>query len=193
VTPAATTAHAGGRPLDEDLSESILDAALRVLAREGYGGLSMAGVATEAGVHRPAIYRRWSSKADLVVAAIQRLKPAPVDRESGDVRTDLVAWLVDAGCGSDELQELTLRLHNDLAAHTELHDAIQQQISVPRREMLTGILERGIAAGQLSADIETELVIDLLTGFLSVRKNRTPKLGPKEVERYVDLALGGLR
>ncbi|MCU1374471.1 MAG: transcriptional regulator, TetR family, partial [Actinomycetia bacterium] len=96
MTTTVTTAH-GGRPLDEDLSGSILDAALRVLAREGYGGFSIAGVAQEAGVHRPAIYRRWPNKADLAVAAIQQLKPAPADRESGDVRRDIVAYLVDTG------------------------------------------------------------------------------------------------
>jgi AcrR family transcriptional regulator len=187
-----TTAH-GGRPLDEDLSESILDAALRVLAREGYGGFSIAGVAQEAGVHRPAIYRRWPNKTDLAVAAIQQLKPAPADRESGDVRRDIIAFLVDAGGGSDEVNELALRLHNDLASHPELSDAVQQQISLPRRRLLTGILRRGIDAGQLRADLDTELTMDLLFGLLHARKNRRPALRPAEVERYVDLALEGLR
>ena len=187
------TGHNAGRPLDEELSESILDAAIRVLAREGYGGFSMAAVATEAGVHRPAIYRRWPNKADLAVAALERFRPAPVDRSSGDVRTDLVAYLVDAGCSSAEVYDLALRMHNDLATHPDLSEAVQQQISLPRRRLLTGILRRGIEAGQLRADLDTELAIDMLFGLLYARKNRPPKLTPKEVERYVDLALAGLR
>lgn len=190
MTTAA--AHAG-RPLDEDLSESILDAALRVLAREGYGGFSIAAVAQEAGVHRPAIYRRWPNKADLAVAAIEQLKPAPVDAESGDVRADLVAYLVDAGCGSDEVHGLALRLHNDLAAHPDLYDAVQQQISLPRRTRLRGILRRGVDAGQLRADLDLDLAVDLLLGVLQSRKTRTPPLRPAEVQRFVDLVLGGLR
>jgi len=191
VTPATTTQS--GRPLDEELSGSILDAALRVLGREGYGGFSMAAVAQEAGVHRPAIYRRWPNKADLAVAAIERLRPAPVDRASGDVRADLVAYLVDAGCGPDEVYDLALRLHNDLTAHPDLSEAVQQQISLPRRRLVTGILQRGIDAGQLRPDLDTELAIDMLYGLLYARKNRTPPLTPDEIERYVDLVLGGLR
>jgi AcrR family transcriptional regulator len=182
-----------GRPLDEDLSGSILDAAIRVLAREGYGGFSIAAVATEAGVHRPAIYRRWPSKVDLAVAAIQQLKPAPPDLDSGDVRTDLVHWLVDSACGSDQLYEIAVRLHNDLAAHSELSDAVQEQIALPRRRMLTAMLERAKAAGQLAADLDTELAIDLLNGILFAGKSRGTKATPAEVERYVDLALNGLR
>lgn len=182
-----------GRPLDEDLSESILDAALRVLGREGYGGFSIAAVAHEAGVHRPAIYRRWPNKADLAVAAIERLKPAPVDLDSGDVRADLIAYLVDAGCGPDEVYDLAVRLHNDLAAHPDLSDAVQQQISLPRRRLVTGILRRGMDAGQLRTDLDPELAMDMLFGLLYARKNRKPALTPAEIERYVDLVLDGLR
>jgi AcrR family transcriptional regulator len=189
-----TTVTHSGRPLDEELSESILDAAIRVLAREGYGGFSIAAVATEAGVHRPAIYRRWPSKVDLAVAAIQQLKPAPPDLDSGDVRADLVSWLVDSACGSDQLYEIASRLHNDLAAHSELSEAVQEQISLPRRRMLTAILERAKASGQLSPAIDPELAIDLLTGILYARKSRpADKVTPADVERYVDLALNGLR
>jgi AcrR family transcriptional regulator len=193
VTAATTATAHPGRPLDEDLSDAILDAALRVLGREGYGGFSIAAVASEAGVHRPAIYRRWPNKADLAVAAIERLRPAPADIASGDVRTDLVAYLVDAGCSSDEVYDLALRLHNDLGAHPDLSEAVQQQIALPRRRLVTGILQRGIDAGQLRADLDTELAIDLLYGLLYARKNRAPALSPGEIERYVDLALGGLR
>ncbi|MCU1377633.1 MAG: Tetracyclin repressor-like, C-terminal domain, partial [Acidimicrobiales bacterium] len=55
------------------------------------------------------------------------------------------------------------------------------------------ILRRGIDAGQLRADLDTELTMDLLFGLLHARKNRKPALRPAEVERYVDLALQGLR
>jgi AcrR family transcriptional regulator len=188
---SATTVQPG-RPLDEDLSATILDAALDVLGREGYGGFSIAAVAQEAEVHRPAIYRRWPSKVELVVAAIEALKPAPVDRDSGDVRSDLVAYLVDAGGGPGNHDDLAMRLHGELAFHPELDHAVRERLVVPRRRTLRTILERGMAAGQLCDDLDPELAMDLLIGLLHARKGTGVVLRPKEVERYVDLALDGL-
>ena len=80
-----------------------------------------------------------------------------------------------------------------LAAHPDLSEAVQQQISLPRRRLIAGILQRGVDAGQLRADLDVELAIDMLYGLLYARKNRTPPLEPAEIERYVDLVLGGLR
>ena len=185
------TAH-GGRPLDVDLSDTILDAALRVLAREGYGGFSIAAVAHEAGTHRPAIYRRWPNRTDLAVAAIQHLRPTPVDPESDDVRDDLVAFLVAVCCSSDEVQALALRLHHDVVVHDDLADAVQQQIALPRRRTLAGILQRGVRSGQLRADLDVEAATDLLLGTLTAAKTRRPALKPADVTRYVDLAVRGL-
>jgi AcrR family transcriptional regulator len=188
-----TTTAPAGRPLDEELSAAILDAALDVLGREGYGGFSIAAVAQAAEVHRPAIYRRWPGKVDLAVAAIEQIRPAPVDRESGDAREDVVAFLVDAGCGDNLQDELALRLHGELAVHPELADAVRQRLVLPRRQTLRTILERGVAAGQLRSDLDPELAMDLLFGLLHARKGTGVVLRPKEVERYVDLALTGLR
>jgi AcrR family transcriptional regulator len=188
-----TTTAPAGRPLDEELSAAILDAALDVLGREGYGGFSIAAVAQAAEVHRPAIYRRWPGKVDLAVAAIEQIRPAPVDRESGDAREDVVAFLVDAGCGDNLQDELALRLHGEIAVHPELADAVRQRLVLPRRQTLRTILERGVAAGQLRSDLDPELAMDLLFGLLHARKGTGVVLRPKEVERYVDLALTGLR
>jgi AcrR family transcriptional regulator len=190
---SATAVAKSGRPLDEELSAAILDATLRVLAREGYGGLSIAAVAEDAGVHRPAIYRRWASKPDLVVAALERLKPTPSDPATGDVRTDLVAYLVGIGCGSDQVHALALQLQGDLAIHADLHDAVDQQLAVPRRTRLRTILCRGVDAGQLRADLDPDLAVDLVLGAVQSRKlQRRPALRPADVERYVELLVTGL-
>jgi AcrR family transcriptional regulator len=187
-----TTAAPAGRPLDEELSAAILDAALVVLGRDGYGGFSIAAVAQAAEVHRPAIYRRWPNKVDLAVAAIEQLRPAPVDRESGDARADVIAFLVDAGSGANAQDDLALRLHGELAIHPELADAVRQRLVLPRRRTLRTILERGMAAGRLRPDLDPELAMDLLFGVLHASKGTGKVLRPKDVERYVDLAFGGL-
>jgi AcrR family transcriptional regulator len=67
VSPAA---RARGRPRDERVTQAITEAALRQLLDEGYARLSMESVASEAGVARATVYRRFKDKADLVTAAI---------------------------------------------------------------------------------------------------------------------------
>jgi AcrR family transcriptional regulator len=178
--------------LDEDLSAAILDAALDVLGRDGFGGFSIAAVAQAADVHRPAIYRRWPNKVDLAVAAIEQLRPAPTDRESGEVRTDVLAFLVDTGCGVDVHQDLALRLHGELALHPDLAEAVRERLVAPRRATLRAILVRGVEAGQLRSDVDPDLAMDLLYGLLHARKGTGVRVTPAEIERYVDLALGGL-
>jgi AcrR family transcriptional regulator len=186
-----TTVHTG-RPLDTELSETILVAAFRVLTRDGYSGFNMAAVAQEAGVHRPAIYRRWSSKTDLAVAAIEQFKPAPIDRNTGDVRADLVAYLVDTALGTGEQYAIAFGLASDLATHKDLSDAVQVQIVQPRRATLTAMLRRGIDSGQLRTDLDTDTAIDLVTGVLHPKAGSAP-LTRAAIERYVDMALRGLQ
>ena len=81
-----------GRPRDARHDQAILAATLEILQEQGYGGLTIEGVAARAGVGRPTIYRRWPSKPALVVAALvqsDRLA-LPVARH-GLVARDLIA------------------------------------------------------------------------------------------------------
>ena len=68
--PAPRAARSRGRPRDERVTRAITEAALRQLLDEGYARLSMESVASEAGVARATVYRRFKDKADLVTAAI---------------------------------------------------------------------------------------------------------------------------
>ena len=69
-TVSRPPARARGRPRDERVTRAITEAALRQLLDEGYSRLSMESVASEAGVARATVYRRFKDKADLVTAAI---------------------------------------------------------------------------------------------------------------------------
>src|SRR5689334_21157083 len=82
-----------GRPLDESLDDAILQGAVRLLHEQGYAGISIAGVAVEAGVGLPAIYRRYSDKADLVSAAIAYMRIRVTAPDTGDTRQDLIDHL----------------------------------------------------------------------------------------------------
>ncbi len=69
-----------GRPKSVQLDEAILEAACGVLAEQGYSGFSFEAVAKASGTTRPAIYRRWKRREDLLLAAldhIMHVNPAP--------------------------------------------------------------------------------------------------------------------
>ena len=84
-----------GRPQSEELNRSILDATIGILAEVGFEALSFAEVARRAGSTPPAIYRRFSDKAELVAAALrQELSNVEFGvPDLGSLRDELVAWV----------------------------------------------------------------------------------------------------
>jgi AcrR family transcriptional regulator len=80
----------GGRPRDPSRDGVIRAAILRLLADVGYGSLTMDAVASEAGVGKATIYRRWRTKQDLVVDTISDLNRAEANTpDTGSVEGDL--------------------------------------------------------------------------------------------------------
>jgi AcrR family transcriptional regulator len=106
ATPPATPRT--GRPRKPELDAAILQATRELLVEVGYTGLTMQGVARRAGVFAPAIYRRWSSKPELVAAAVFPLEWHPPEL-TGNLRADLRA-----------LVDVTLRLHAEPATRAAI-------------------------------------------------------------------------
>src|SRR5438874_13423297 len=80
----------GGRPRDPSRDGVIRAAILRLLADVGYGALTMDAVASEAGVGKATIYRRWRTKQELVVDTISDLNRAgSAAPDTGSVESDL--------------------------------------------------------------------------------------------------------
>ncbi|WP_426241443.1 TetR/AcrR family transcriptional regulator [Nocardioides sp. LHG3406-4] len=65
-----TSAQRGGRPRDPELDEAIIIATRRRLVEDGYSRMNIGDIATDAGVTRPTVYRRWPGKFDLVMDAL---------------------------------------------------------------------------------------------------------------------------
>jgi AcrR family transcriptional regulator len=88
--------RAGGRRLDASRDAAIASAVVEVLGRAGYAGLTMDAVAMAAGVGKATIYRRWSSKAELLLSVLD-VVGAPVLEvpDTGELREDLIAVLTE--------------------------------------------------------------------------------------------------
>ncbi len=181
-----------GRPRNEDYDDAILDATMAILAERGYRGLTIDGVASRSGVGRPTIYRRWRSKAELVIAGLARstgLAPAP---DTGTLRDDLLAvqrHQVEL-MNSDGFRRITPGLVTDLGDDPELANAYLRDYIAPRRQSVWDALDRGIARGELRDDIDHAFISDLLTGPLFYRVLvRGEQLEPSDADRTVDVVI----
>jgi AcrR family transcriptional regulator len=181
-----------GRPRDPGYDQAILTATLEILFDKGYAGLTIDGVAARTGVSRPTIYRRWSSKPALVIAALTQsigLSPTP---DTGALRDDLLAFQREQVrmMNAPQSRRVTAGLVADLVADPELAETYFGQYVEPRRTTVWRALERGIDRGELRPDADFNLIYDLLMGPLFMRSVvRGEELGPDLAEKIVDLVL----
>ncbi|MFI5047537.1 MAG: TetR/AcrR family transcriptional regulator [Acidimicrobiia bacterium] len=182
-----------GRPRDAGRDRAILGATLRILQQDGYGRLTIEGVAVAAGVGRPTIYRRWSSKPALVVAALvesnQLALPSP---DTGSLRGDLIevqrrqVELMNA----PNARRVTAGLIADLATDPVLAEKYVNDYLVPRRATVWKVLQRYVDRGELDPDVDLAFVYDLLVGPLFMRAVVWGQpLTAEAVERSVDIVL----
>ena len=81
------------RTKDARIDDAILAATIELLDEIGYQTLTIGAVASRAGVHRPAVYRRWASKRHLVVDAVASQMGVAPTPDTGDLRADLIAGI----------------------------------------------------------------------------------------------------
>jgi AcrR family transcriptional regulator len=165
----------GGRPLDPARDAAILQAALDGLAELGYDRLSMDEIAARAHAGKGALYRRWPSKAALVVDAILawREAQAPVEApDTGSLRGDLDA-MIKAVPEFDDAAKQQIAVFSGLATAAnrdpELKAAISTQILERPRRVINEVLERALARGEIAADRDLELIPDIIIGLNLVR------------------------
>jgi AcrR family transcriptional regulator len=141
--------------------DEILDATVSVVAELGYDRLTMDAVATAAKASKATLYRRWSTKAELVVDAISRAKgcPMPEEVDTGSLRGDLVSMACGNGGFTDELPMsvvagLLTALHRD----DELQEAFRERFLAPRNELTRRVYERAVERGEIAPDVDVELL-----------------------------------
>jgi AcrR family transcriptional regulator len=169
---------ARGRPLDPQVSDAVLDAALALLTREGFARMTMEAVAAEAGVGKPALYRRFGSKAELVVAAIDtRLGPIePPDL--GDAIAEMRIAMEGLPADAEGYLALIGGLMAERTHHPQLIAAFRDTILTPRRAIVTEVIRRGQARGELRDDVDPVTALDLFAGQILARAFAGVDTGP---------------
>lgn len=174
MTDTSAPATKLGRKRDHTRDPEILDAALDVLAEVGYDRMTMDMVAARAKAGKATVYRRWPSKADLVVEAVACMKKSDLDPsdlpDTGTLRGDLIAIMkphnvVDA----EKKLRVMAGLVSMLAENPEFGDAVNAAIVEPRAAINRKLLQRAADRGEIRPDADIEQLALLGPSMASYR------------------------
>jgi AcrR family transcriptional regulator len=148
----------------------ILAVTLQLLQEHGYDQLTVDAVAGEAHASKATVYRRWPSKAELVLAAFTegvRLVGDPPN--TGTLRGDLL-HLGEAICQEGGQHAGTIRaVMVEVSRHPKLNEVLQNQFLKQRKAVLQHVLRQAVDRGEISAEVVTDELWDLLPGYLIFR------------------------
>ncbi len=176
-----------GRPRDPEADRAIIAATLEIIAEEGYEGVRVADVAERAGVSKATMYRRWPTKTDLVVAALQTTPPLdPVD--TGSLRTDLVELLTQfvAVAESAPLAGLLAALAAERQRMPRLEKVLDPFIA-ERNRAFTQVFQRGVARGEVDPDTDLGLAGGLAAAPIVIRMFFGGPTDSATIERLVEM------
>jgi AcrR family transcriptional regulator len=193
---SGVVAGKGGRPRDVQADEAILDATTRLLIEGGFGRLSVRAVAARAGVGKATIYRRWPSKTELLRATLARIdaRETAEAADTGDLRGDLRALMRTMAVHfvDSEAAHLMPQLVAEAQFDHDLRELLHSYAE-GRRNLAHQVLERARRRGELRVDVDPEVVVDLITAPVFIRKLITG--GPiteKVTDGAVELIVQGI-
>lgn len=170
----------------------VLAAALDLLGEVGYGGLTVEAVAARAGVGKSTVYRHWTGKLDLVEDAVRTLKAPILPPTEGTVRERITALLTQvAAAMADSTWSSCLPAIVEASARDDDVREVHCRLSRERRQVMVDLLAEGVASGEIPADVDLDLLSEVLIGPLVVRRLMLhDPLDPAQVPAVVELVLG---
>jgi AcrR family transcriptional regulator len=171
-----------GRPRDPELDRRIAAAALDVFGDTGWAGFGMETVARRAGVGKASLYLRWPGKEALLTDAVTVRFRQVTDVDTGTLRgdlTELAAAMLDLYTDRSGRAALRMNLEGESIPGVAEHFAALRRSHVLAAR---AVVRRGIARGELAADVPVTLLLDTLAGGAMMHALTTPP------DRRADLA-----
>ena len=199
---AKRRASGPGRPRSEAADRAILRAALEVFIDRGIDGASIEQIADTAGVARTTLYRRWSSKEELIAQAIAAARGTPEQRAVANrigltrlrgILADAIAEMLTR----PDIEKMAARLIGSVPTCPKLMEIYWKKYMTPRREIIRGLLERARNERLIRADSDPELLMDLISGAIVHHSMLRPgRRSAAEMRAYLlavlrELGLGG--
>lgn len=184
-----------GRPRDPRIDASILRAAAELLVEIGYANVTMAAVAERAGTTKTALYRRWSSKAELVHEAAFPATPTALVTPSSSFADDVRAMVVAT---RDVFTTPVVRaalpgLVADMAGDPELNARVMQRIA----DLFAAVhdrVRRAIAEGYARPEADPDRLVEVIGGATMLRLLLSPgeDLDDEWVAQTSAIVVGGV-
>ncbi|ATL70638.1 TetR/AcrR family transcriptional regulator [Nocardia terpenica] len=158
----------------ERARSAILTATAALIHEVPYAKLTIEAIAARAGVGKQTIYRWWPSKGAVVLDAMLERDSGPAGSalpDSGDLRADLRLLLRGAAAAlADTTESAFLRaMYVEIQQDPKIHHHYRERLLLPQRAALVARLRSAVDAGQVRADADLELAVDLLLGPLQYR------------------------
>jgi AcrR family transcriptional regulator len=174
----------------------VLEATSRLLEDVGYERLSVEEVAARAGVHKTTVYRRWPTKASLVLDAtrVHSAEAIPIP-DTGNLAGDLksLARDVAANIGSDPGARRSLSIVAAAAASEDLTTALHT-FWAERLALTVPIVDRAIERGELPPSSDANLIVEAVIGPIWIRLLLTGEvIDDNLADRIAELVVAGAR
>jgi AcrR family transcriptional regulator len=184
-----------GRPRDPRIDDAVLRATVQLIGKTGYADLSVDAIARRAGTSKPAIYRRWPSKAHLVHEAVFPIGDATELPDTGSLRGDVREMMrrTVAVLTSPAARAALPGLVGEMATDLTLHAALLERFGDILSRGLTERLEGAAASGEVRPEVTAADLVEALAGitFLALL-TRGAALDDAWVERTATLITRGI-
>ncbi|MBB6254597.1 TetR/AcrR family transcriptional regulator [Nitrospirillum iridis] len=160
-----------GRPRCDKSRQAILTGAYELLVEAGLSGFTIEAVAARSGCAKTTIYRWWPTKGALAIAALLEMVEvvAPI-RATGSARRDLESLLeVMAGTMAGPMGRVIAGIIVEGQSNPDVLESYCTQVLQPRRERIGEIVRQGVRTGELPADLDEAMAVELLYNTLYSR------------------------
>jgi AcrR family transcriptional regulator len=178
-----------GRPRDPNLEIRVFDAAIKLYSDVGWAGFNFDAIAKLAGVGKAAIYSRWPKREDLLRDTFALRWDPIAEIDEGSLRADILAMArlaMDRFLGTRG--GIVLNLQADSRRYEEVRE-VSANLSRITMERERAIFQRAIERGEVSPDLNVDLVIGTIFGSVTSRiarsVNGTEPLDAESADAYV--------
>lgn len=157
-----------GRPRSAASHQAILRAALELLSEAGFEAMSIEAIATRARVGKTTIYRRYSSKDELIADAIENIREEVLISDTGSLWSDIDALIENAAqiTLTSLGQQTVSMIISSASSNPRFAQIYWEKYLAPRRQSFATVIERAKARKEVPIDLDAGLVFDVMSGIM---------------------------